>query len=526
MGALTSKPFAFAARSWELRNVDSFDLFDSFSPDIRIDIRGDKILRIVPRPSYDEWIGDKVRFSYDSVVNSRLKTPKVVSNFSLHYFLGGNTHIIDNFQKLSSASWNVVFNLISSAVSNKSNVSLNKVINFILGHNIGSLPLKLTKEFDILNNFGVTVNRFYDSYPVLSDNNVNIAPYLFTSAKEKVLNTADNIYFVGINIRMKSPLFNAKIRKRVLESNANVILFGHSPLNYRFKVYGASSFSLQNALEKLSHDNSFWFFSNDLPLSLHNFSSINYNNILILSSLGSLTSKVLSLIKGDNKIINKNNNLNIFINTLVLPTVKSNKNNLNIKLQSHNQPSISLSKNSPPLSYRNISILCPTESFFETSDRYYTITGLKGAKHAIVPGGNIRLLKHVLLAFLQQLSVAFFKLNRSYDLSFLNNFGHALKDTLKDRNVGNKTVKLLDNAIDLEEYSFDNKFFQDLHTSMYVRKNYHRFNKGNYNFTKLPYFFFSNSSSSYYRGNDMLSVHSNILLSAHIKFNKSEYNLI
>ncbi len=80
VGALTSKPYAFTSRPWELRNTESIDTLDSVGSNIRIDARGTEIMRIIPRLNEDineEWISDKTRFSYDGLKRQRLTQPMV-----------------------------------------------------------------------------------------------------------------------------------------------------------------------------------------------------------------------------------------------------------------------------------------------------------------------------------------------------------------------------------------------------------------------------------------------------------------
>ena len=80
MGALTSKPFAFTARAWELRFTESIDVTDGLGSNIRVDTRGTEVMRVVPRLHEgvnEEWISDKARFSYDGLKRQRLDTPLV-----------------------------------------------------------------------------------------------------------------------------------------------------------------------------------------------------------------------------------------------------------------------------------------------------------------------------------------------------------------------------------------------------------------------------------------------------------------
>lgn len=80
VGALTSKPYAFKVRSWELKSTESIDIFDGVGSNIRIDTRGSEIMRVLPRLNEsvnEEWISDKSRFSYDGLKRQRLSTPMV-----------------------------------------------------------------------------------------------------------------------------------------------------------------------------------------------------------------------------------------------------------------------------------------------------------------------------------------------------------------------------------------------------------------------------------------------------------------
>src|ERR1700720_333593 len=78
VGALTAKPYAFVARSWELTKTDSIDVFDAVGTNIRVDTRGPEVLRILPRLNEDvneEWLADKSRFAIDGLKRRRLDRP-------------------------------------------------------------------------------------------------------------------------------------------------------------------------------------------------------------------------------------------------------------------------------------------------------------------------------------------------------------------------------------------------------------------------------------------------------------------
>ena len=80
VGALTSKPYAFTARSWELKGTESIDVSDALGANIRVDSRGTEVMRIIPRLNEEvneEWISDKARFQYDGLKRQRLNVPMI-----------------------------------------------------------------------------------------------------------------------------------------------------------------------------------------------------------------------------------------------------------------------------------------------------------------------------------------------------------------------------------------------------------------------------------------------------------------
>ena len=91
VGALTSKPYQFKARPWELKRTDSIDIFDSVGSNIRVDSRAEEILRVTPRTNEyinEEWISDKVRFNYDGYYQQRIDTPYIKKTKNYQYQIG------------------------------------------------------------------------------------------------------------------------------------------------------------------------------------------------------------------------------------------------------------------------------------------------------------------------------------------------------------------------------------------------------------------------------------------------------
>src|SRR5579862_6169597 len=113
VGALTSKPYAFTARPWELTKTDSIDVLDAVGANIRVDTRGPEVLRILPRLNEDvneEWLADKSRFAVDGLKRRRLDRPWVRRN-----------------GKLRAATWDEAFNAIAGKLKPLS------------GHQIGAI---------------------------------------------------------------------------------------------------------------------------------------------------------------------------------------------------------------------------------------------------------------------------------------------------------------------------------------------------------------------------------------------------
>jgi NADH dehydrogenase (ubiquinone) Fe-S protein 1 len=132
VGALTSKPFAFTARSWELRPTDSIDILDTLGSFIRIDAKGSDILRILPRYNKDtneEWISDKIRFCYDGLKTQRLTMPlrRVITNNNIEFV---------------PLSWQEALNFLNTNFFNTSNE-----IQMVLGDLVDLETAFMAKEF-------------------------------------------------------------------------------------------------------------------------------------------------------------------------------------------------------------------------------------------------------------------------------------------------------------------------------------------------------------------------------------------
>ncbi|MDP2205515.1 MAG: NADH-quinone oxidoreductase subunit NuoG [Alphaproteobacteria bacterium] len=223
VGALTSKPYAFTARPWELRKVDSLDVFDAVGSNIRIDTRGGAVMRIQPRLNEDvneEWISDKVRFSWDGLKQNRLDTPYVRTD-----------------GKLKPATWNEAFGAIADRIAGLSGQKMAAVA----GDTADCEAIVALK--DLMAALGCSAlecrtdgAQFDTAQP---------AGWLFNTTIAG-LEQADAILLVGTNPRLEAPLVNARIRKTWLANRIKIGLIGEQcDLNYPVKYLGAGAETLE-----------------------------------------------------------------------------------------------------------------------------------------------------------------------------------------------------------------------------------------------------------------------------------------
>ena len=233
VGALTSKPYAFTARPWELTKTDSVDVLDAVGANIRIDSRGPEVLRILPRLNEDvneEWLGDKSRFSIDGLRRRRLDKPWVRRDGKLH-----------------PASWDEAFAAIAAKMTG------------VAGDRIGAIAGDLCDAESMV--------ALKDLMASLGSSNLDCRQkgekldasrrdfYLFNSGIAGI-EEADAILLIGSNPRHEAPVLNARIRKRVVAGNVPVAVIGTaSDLTYPTEYLGDGPATL-NAL--LDGKHAFW----------------------------------------------------------------------------------------------------------------------------------------------------------------------------------------------------------------------------------------------------------------------------
>ncbi|KNY18320.1 NADH dehydrogenase [Shinella sp. SUS2] len=228
VGALTSKPFAFTARPWELNKTESVDVMDAVGSAIRVDTRGREVMRILPRVNEEineEWISDKTRFIWDGLKTQRLDRPYVRKD-----------------GRLQPATWADAFGAIKAAVSATS------------GDRIGAIAGDLASVEEIyalrelMTALGSTNTDCRQDGSVL-DPSLGRASYLFNPTIEGI-EQADALLIVGANPRLEAAVLNARIRKRWRMDNFPIGVIGEQgELRYGYDYLGAGTDTLSGLLD-------------------------------------------------------------------------------------------------------------------------------------------------------------------------------------------------------------------------------------------------------------------------------------
>ena len=224
VGALTSKPYAFAARPWELRKTESIDVMDAVGSNIRIDARGSEVMRVLPRLHEDvneEWISDKTRFACDGLRRQRLDRPYVRRD-----------------GKLQPATWAEALSAAAEALLQADP----KRIGAIAGDLCDAESMYALKG--LMKSLGSPhLDCRQDGAKLDAGCR---AGYLF-NATIAGIEEADAIVIVGSNPRVEAPVLNARIRKRWLRGGLSVGVIGEqADLTYRTDYLGAGPQTLSD----------------------------------------------------------------------------------------------------------------------------------------------------------------------------------------------------------------------------------------------------------------------------------------
>ncbi|MCJ8308531.1 MAG: NADH-quinone oxidoreductase subunit G [Rhizobiaceae bacterium] len=224
VGALTSKPYAFQARPWELTKTETIDVMDAVGSAIRVDTRGSEVMRIMPRINEavnEEWISDKTRFIWDGLKTQRLDRPYVRKN-----------------GKLTPATWAEAFSAISEKVAATD------------AANIGAIAGDLASVEEIYALRELMASLGSENMDCREENSaldpsLGRSSYIFNSTIDGI-EDADAIMLIGTNPRKEAAVLNSRIRKRWRTGELQVAVIGdQADLTYEYHYAGAGPDTLK-----------------------------------------------------------------------------------------------------------------------------------------------------------------------------------------------------------------------------------------------------------------------------------------
>ncbi len=203
VGALTSKPYAFEARPWELKKTESVDVMDAVGSNIRVDSYNWEVKRILPRLNNDineEWISDKTRYSCDGLLKQRLDVPYIKKD-----------------KKLQKSTWDEAISLLVDKIKSTNPDEI--------GGHIGDMvnlenALSFKKFFSVLNSTNLEFRE--KSFYINSSEKSN---YIFNSSIRGI-EESDFILLVGTNPRHEATILNARIRKAFVQNQIPIFSIG------------------------------------------------------------------------------------------------------------------------------------------------------------------------------------------------------------------------------------------------------------------------------------------------------------
>jgi len=284
VGALTSKPYAFEARPWELKKTESVDVMDAVGSNIRVDTYNWEVKRILPRLNNDineEWISDKTRYSCDGLLKQRLDVPYIKKE-----------------NKLQKSNWDEALDLLIKKIKEVQP-------NEIAGH-IGDMinmenALGFKKLFNLIksNNLEFREKKFY----INSSEKIN---YIFNSSINGI-EQSDLILLIGTNPRHEASMLNARIRKTFVQKKVPIFSIGDpGDLTYDYKIISDKTDEIKKIINNESE------LSNKI-LSAKNPIIIIGESVLELESGKYIFEEIKNFLIQNNKISQEWNPLNILI---------------------------------------------------------------------------------------------------------------------------------------------------------------------------------------------------------------------
>ena len=255
VGALTSKPYAFEARPWELKKTESIDVMDAVGSNIRVDTYGWEVKRILPRVNNEineEWISDKTRYACDGLLKQRLDTP-----------------YIKREGKLIKSSWDEAIETICKKINSVDSNNIGAHVGDMIGlENIFAFKTFLSKIN--CKNYDFREKNFY----LNSSDKIN---YLFNSSIQGI-EDSDLILLVGCNPRHEATMVNARIRKVFSKNKTPIYSIGDpGDLTYEYNIVGKTTQDIKDIIEGKSNFNK-QFLSSKRPIVIIGESALGMEN--------------------------------------------------------------------------------------------------------------------------------------------------------------------------------------------------------------------------------------------------------
>ena len=286
VGALTSKPYVFEARPWDLKKTETIDVMDAVGSNIRVDTYEWEVKRVLPRINEDineEWISDKTRHACDGLLNQRLDTPYIKKDGTL-----------------IKSSWKEAFGLIKNKILQTSSDRISGFVGDMINMEASYIFKELLSK--------VFKTEWYESR---SDhyylNTYNRENYLFNS-KIKCIEESDLIILIGTNPRFEATILNARIRKAYVKNKTKIFSLNNvGDLTYPYKLINGDTETIKNISED-NHELSEKIKKANKPLII-----FGQSYLLLKSSVYTLE-LLKSFLSKNNKISNEWNALNLISN--------------------------------------------------------------------------------------------------------------------------------------------------------------------------------------------------------------------
>jgi len=227
VGALTSKPYAFEARPWDLKKTETIDVMDAVGSNIRVDTYGWEVKRVLPRVNDDineEWISDKTRYACDGLLKQRLDTPYIREN-----------------GKLKKSTWDEALKLL---VTKLKSFNPNEI-----GGLVGDLA-----DLEMIYSFKSFFEKCIGSKNIeCRQDRIYINPlermnYIFNS-KINGIEDSDFVLLVGTNPRLEATILNARIRKAYIKNKIKIYSIGDpGDLTYPYLTIGSSTLLIREII--------------------------------------------------------------------------------------------------------------------------------------------------------------------------------------------------------------------------------------------------------------------------------------